>query len=76
MATTSFSTIGGQPTEGEAYTKLIHHLREAQDQALVISHIKRANDSHDINASGWRGVAELIDRLCAQITKMAMKKLQ
>lgn len=71
-----YETIGGTVTQGEAYAKLLSLLRDAQDQALVLAHLHRANDSNDIRSSGWRGVGELLDRLCGQITKLATSGLQ
>ncbi len=38
---TNFSTFGGQVTRGEAFSKLLHHLDEARDQA----NIARARES-------------------------------
>lgn len=73
-----YSTIGGVPTRGEAFSKLMYHLREAADQAAVLSHLHNTEDSEldKTVAKGWLGVHELLMRAIAQITKMAMDKFQ
>lgn len=73
-----YSTSGGVPTRGEAYTKLMWHLREAADQAAVLSHLHNTEDSSldKLVAKGWLGVHELLLRLVGQITKLAATKFQ
>lgn len=73
-----YSTTGGVPTRGEAYTKLMWHLREAADQAAVLSHLHNTEDSEldKLVAKGWLGVHELLMRQVTQITKLAANKFQ
>lgn len=73
-----YSTFGGVPTRAEAYTKLIHHLSEAADQAAVLSHLHNTEESEldKLMAKGWLGVHELVMRLRTQITKLAANKFQ
>jgi hypothetical protein len=73
-----YSTTGGVVTRADAYSKLIHHLSEAADQAAVLSHLHNTEDSEmdKLVAKGWLGVHELIMRMKAQITKLAMNKFQ
>lgn len=74
----TYSTIGGQPTKGEAFAKLLHHLREAQTQAALLSHLHAAQDTRgdDLRAQGWLGIQELIGRQCIQITELAKRGFQ
>lgn len=73
-----YETIGGTVTRSETFAKLLDLLRQAQDQANVMAHLHNTegNDMDKLLAKGWLGIGELINRMCAQITKMAMKKLQ
>ena len=73
-----YSTIGGQVTRGEAFTKLIHHLNEAADQAAVLSHLHNTEVSKmdALTAKGWLGVHELLLRMRHQITELAKNKFQ
>lgn len=75
---TNIPTIGGVATKGEAFSKLIHHLREAQDMAAVISHLHQTEDNamDKLLAKGWLGVSEMIKMLVHNVTQMAMGKLQ
>lgn len=73
-----YSTIGGTATRGEAFSKLIHHIEEAADQASVLSHLHNTEISEmdALMSKGWLGVHELLLRMKTQITKMAMNKFQ
>jgi hypothetical protein len=73
-----YSTTAGIPTRGDAYSKLIHHLDEARNQACVLAHLHRTEDSNNdrIRAQGWLAIDELISRMRAQIVKLAQGKLQ
>jgi hypothetical protein len=74
----SFSTIGGIATKDEAYRKLMHHLEEAQNQALVIGHLHQTEDSNrdKLMAKGWYGVGEMLAMTREQIRQLAMKRMQ
>lgn len=73
-----YSTIGGVPTKGEAFAKLLHHLREAQSQAALLGHLHKAEDTagDDLRAQGWLGISELIGRQCFGITELAKRGFQ
>lgn len=73
-----FSTIGGQVTKDEAYRKLMHHLTEAENQAYVIGHLHRTEDSNmdKLLAKGWYGVGEMLAMTRAQIRQLAMRRMQ
>ena len=73
-----YSTIGGQVTRGEAFSKLLHHLNEAADQAAVISHLHKteASQMEDLMAKGWLGVHEMLLLIRNKITEMAKNKFQ
>lgn len=71
-------TVGGVPTRGETYAKLLHHLREAQDLAAMMSHLHNTegNDFDKALARGWLGIEELIKRFCHNVTELAKGNLQ
>ena len=71
-----FSTLGGLATKDEAYRKLMHHLEEAQNQALVIGHFHQTEDSNmdKLLAKGWYGVGEMIEMMRMQIREIAMRR--
>lgn len=73
-----YSTIGGQVTRGEAFSKLLHHLNEAADQAAVLSHLHNTEISEmdQLMAKGWLGIHELMLRMRHTITEMAKNKFQ
>ena len=74
--TEPFITIGGVATKDEAYRKLMHHLEEAQNQALVIGHFHQTEDSNmdKLLAKGWYGVGEMIEMMRMQIRELAMRR--
>ena len=73
-----YSTVGGIPTRGEAYAKLMHHLNEAADQAAVLSHLHNTEDSSmdKLLAKGWLGIHQLLLKVRDQIVKLAANKFQ
>jgi hypothetical protein len=73
-----FSTFAGIPTKDEAYRKLMHHLEEAQNQALVIGHLHNTEDDNisKLLAKGWYGVGEMLQMTREQIRQLAMKRMQ
>lgn len=73
-----FSTIGGVATKDEAYRKLMHHLSEAENNANVIGHLHRTEDSNmdKLLAKGWYGVGEMLHNAREQIRRLAMSRMQ
>lgn len=73
-----FSTIGGVVTKDEAYRKLMHHLEESQNQALVIGHLLNTEDDSrsKLLARGWHGVAEMIEMMRRQVREITMARMQ
>ena len=67
------TAVGGLPTQGQAYEKLIHHLREAQDTAALLAHLTRAQGSvrDNLIANGWVSIHELIGKMCHNVTDIA-----
>lgn len=62
------------PTKGEEFSKLIEHLRLAQESAAMIGHLER--DASALNAKGWLGISELLKRAQYMVTEFANKGLQ
>jgi hypothetical protein len=76
--TEPFSTIGGVATKDEAYRKLMHHLEEAQNNALAIGHFHNTEDDNisKLMAKGWYGVGEMLQLTREKIRQLAMRKMQ
>lgn len=66
------------PTQGEEFSKFIHHISEAQSVAYMLAHLARAqgNTRDNALADGWFSVGELLKRLNWQVTQLAQGKLQ
>lgn len=73
-----FSTLGGIATKDEAYRKLMHHIDEAINQALVIGHLHKTEDSNmdKLLAKGWYGIGEMLTMMKEQVRQIAMKRVQ
>lgn len=63
------------PTQGEEFSKLIHHLGEAQSSAAILMHLAQANDDKMLGM-GWFAVSELFKQLKIRVTDLAMRKSQ
>jgi hypothetical protein len=74
----TYSTVGGIATRGEAFSKLMWHLSEAANQAFVISHLHNteASKMEELNATGWRGVGEMLLLTRDKITLLAKRNFQ
>lgn len=72
-----YETIGGRPTPGITYMKLINNLREAQDACAMLSHLSNTETGiKDIAlAKGWLAIAEMLRRMQAKVTEMAQGRL-
>lgn len=73
-------TLGGQVTQGEVYSKLLHHLREAQSLMATMAHLIQMQDSSNqmegLLAKGWLGMSEMMGVVIDRVTKLATKRLQ
>lgn len=74
----TIETLGGIPTRGEAYARLMHHLRECQEQAAILGHFHNTEgtDMDKLLAKGWLGMSEMFKMTQMQVTKLAMSKMQ
>lgn len=74
---THIETKGGVPTRGEAYAKLMHHLREAEDQLYILSHLHNTegNDADKALAKLWLMAGERMKHLIHQLTTLATGRL-
>lgn len=65
------------PTRGEAYSKLMHHLRECQDQAAILAHLSNTegSDKDKLMARGWLAISELFKATQHKVTELAMGRL-
>lgn len=74
-----YSTLGGIPTKDEAYRLLMHHLDEAMNQCLVISHLWNTEDdaASKLLAKGWSAIGtEMLPMMKEQIRQIAMRRVQ
>lgn len=73
----SYDTIGGRPTHGITYLKLINSLREAQEACAVLSHLCSTESGiKDIAlAKGWMLIAEMLRKMQLKVTEMAQGRL-
>jgi hypothetical protein len=74
---TKFETEGGTVSRGITYSKLLDHLREAEDCAYTLAHLHNTegNDKDKLLANAWLLVGELFKQHRAKITQLAMGKL-
>jgi hypothetical protein len=66
------------PTQGEEFSKMLHHLDEAQSSMYKIAHLTRAQDTAKDRAlaDGWIAMGEMMKRVRWSITELAKGKLQ
>jgi len=78
MAEEVYSRIGGIATKDEAYRLLMHHVSEARNQCLVISHLHNTEDDNrsKLLAKGWAGMEEMLAMVQEQLRQIAMNRMQ
>lgn len=66
------------PSRGEVFAKLLHHLREAQDQSANMAHLHRTESGphEQAAANGWLAVSELLKKIVYQVTELARRGFQ
>ena len=69
-----YETRAGVPSEGDTFAKLLEHLREAQDCAYTIGHLRKANDDK-VTGQGWIAVGEMLKLTISNVTKLATAKM-
>ena len=71
-----YETKTGYVSRDETYLKLMHHLREAQDQAAVLSHLHHTDVSkfETALANGWLKVSMMLGEMTQAIQKLAANK--
>jgi hypothetical protein len=63
------------PTNGECYSRLMEHIRMAEEESAMLAHLANAND-HRAGAKQWLMVSELFRQMGIKVTSIAMGKLQ
>ncbi len=74
----SIPTFGGRASRSETYSKLIHHIREAQSLAAVMGHLHNTEDGSEadkLHVKGWLGMSQVFDLIAYQVTMLAQGKL-
>jgi hypothetical protein len=67
------------PSQGEAFSKLLHHWDESANQVATLAHLTRAQANFGKDramADGWIAVGELMRRMRHQMVELAKGKLQ
>lgn len=65
------------PSRGEVFSRLIHHLREAQSQLAVMAHLHRTEDALKDKklAAGWLMMEEMFRQIIHRVTLLGQGKL-
>lgn len=66
-----YETSAGKVSRADTYKKLVELLREAQDQALILGHMDKADDEM-VRGQGFLAMGELLGRAASQVTKLAV----
>lgn len=67
-----YETVAGQASESVTYSRLTEHLRLAAECCMVLGHLRKANGD-ELIGTGFLGMAQLLERAVAQVTKLATR---
>lgn len=70
-----WETQAGLPSEGLLYSQITEKIRELIELLNMMGHIKKANDN-ELIGSGFLGIAEVMEKILHQVTKLAQGRLQ
>jgi len=66
------------PTQGETFSKLLEHIRKAEEEAAMMAHLVRAQGAKAKDtaiANGWLSISELFRRVGLKVTDLAQGRL-
>ena len=65
------------PTRGETYSKLIEHIRMAEENAAMMAHLHNTEDTDKdrLLAKGWLTVSEAFRLMAIKVTHLAQGRL-
>lgn len=65
-------------TRDDIFKKLLNDIRECQEGCLKIGHLHNLQDDNmeKLLAKGWHGMAELFDKMHAQVVWLAQRRTQ
>lgn len=70
-----YETVGGQASEAITYSRLVEHLRLAAEAAMVLGHLRKANDD-ELIGTGFLGIAQLLEQTCMKVTELTTKGIR
>lgn len=78
MAQQKWETQSGLPTPALMFEQAMEHLRQVQENFLMLAHLQQTEDGikDKALANGWLACAELMRGVQHRITLMAQGKLQ
>lgn len=77
MAQNRWETSAGLPTPGLMYEQMVEHLRQAQENAAMLSHLINCEDTirDKLISKGWLAIAELLRQMELKVTELAQGRL-
>lgn len=66
------------PTRGETYSRLLEHLRKAQEESAMMGHLLSAEGAKEDKVLGnaWITISELLKQMQHNVTQLATRGLQ
>lgn len=63
------------PTQGETYSKIMEHIRLAQEDAAMMAHLIHAETDNRELAIKWLAVSEGLKKMQHTLTQLAMRRM-
>jgi hypothetical protein len=71
----TIETRAGLASEGDTFAKMIEHLRQAQECAYLIGHLRKSNNDK-VTGQGWIAVGEMLKMTINNVIKLGTNKMR
>lgn len=73
MTRLRIESIGGAPSEADAFAQAIEYLTLAEEAINIIGHLRKANDDEFLG-QGFLAIAEMLHKTRMNVIKLSMSK--
>jgi hypothetical protein len=70
-----YETRAGQVSEADTFSKMLEHLREAEECAYTLGHLNKTC-GQDLKGQGFLAIGEMLKLTCINVTNLATRSMR